>query len=127
MKTLADLKKHCTEYLWKLEYNSLYPGVIPVHQKDFRRVTQVKSRAFALYTNVNGLLKDSWIEFPKATEMKITKKQFSNCYELTITRDLDPDVKSFRPMGTKRHHVMIYTLKPIDPMELEPPLDMPVE
>jgi hypothetical protein len=101
MKTLADLKRNATNYVWSLKENSWFKQV-PQHQRDYRKVGRLLSNKLSFITNINGEQKESWIDFPKATEMQLTPIN-DDMYCLIIKRDC----------GDKPPHIMIYELKAI--------------
>lgn len=103
LNTLKDLKANAHKYEWKLLSNSFYSS-IPSHQDCYRKVGSAKSTRFSLLTNLDGQVKESWVDFPKAKELKITHFGL-DFYRLEITRDLEDSVNN--------PHVMVYELKPI--------------
>lgn len=106
MKTLADLKRNANKFQWSLIKNSWF-GAIPEHQLGFRDVGTMKTIEFSLLTNKNGELTDSWIEWPKASELtmhKVIAHGICMGYEVTFTRDT----------GAVNPHVMIYWLRPVE-------------
>lgn len=100
MKTLADLKRTAHLYEWSLVHNSWFKDV-PSFQREFRRVTKLQSKSFAIGIVKNGELLDSWQDFPKSSELRIEHN--GDLITLTITRDC----------GDRPAHVMQYILRPI--------------
>jgi len=107
MKTLSDLKRNASKYEWKLVKNSWYDG-IPEHQLAWRPVGRVQSNRFTLWTDKDGSKCESWVDFPKASELHIeplcNNKDKSVCYEVTFKRDT----------GAVNKHEMIYFLRTIE-------------
>lgn len=108
MKTLADLKKTAHKYEWALVSNSWYKQV-PEFQAAYRKVSRVQSSKLALETIKDGQSMDSWIDFPKASELEIRHICLSH-YDLTIRRVIEADERMQRPESI---HTMVYKLKPI--------------
>jgi hypothetical protein len=108
MKTLSDLKKTAHKYEWLLTHNSWYstPGVA---SDQWRTVSAVLTNKMSLNTLINGVIKQSWIDFPKASELTI-KHLGLNAYELTINRIIKADPWMDRPESV---HTMIYKIRPI--------------
>lgn len=104
MKTLAELKKQIHLFELSLAHNSWYKTV-PEFQQVWRSVARVQSGKFSLNTIKDGKLSESWIDFPKASEMTLT---IENCLiYLTIERVI--------PGGfgvEDSTHTMIYKLRP---------------
>jgi hypothetical protein len=103
MKTLSDLKRNCANYNWSLQSNSFYAEV-PDHQKSYRRVSCVQSTKFALETRKDEHMVDSWVNFPKASELTITPS--GNHFIVTINRALEGNFSI--PSSV---HTMIYLLQ----------------
>jgi len=101
MKTLKDLKQTAHKYEWSLISNSWYQNV-PSQQAEPRRVGRVATQRMTLLTVKNGENKESWLDFPKASELSISHYGLST-YKLTITK----------PNDNREPHVMVYMLKPI--------------
>lgn len=102
MKTLADLKRNAANYKWSLIVNSWF-GEVPEFQQVFRKVGRVRTSDFSLLTNKDGVVKESWINWPKAKELTITQLETGN-YHVEMKFDCGSD----RPV-----HVMAYQLNPI--------------
>ncbi len=106
MQTLSDLKKNCANYEWALIENS-WSKCVPDFQKCFRKVGRVQSQKFTLLTIKNGVESESWVDFPKASELTIQRNihNLSDSYTIFFTRkcgENQPD------------HVMCYLIKPIN-------------
>ena len=101
MKTLKDLKQTAHKYTWSLTSNSWYQNV-PSRQAEPRRVGRVATQRMTLLTTKNGETQESWLDFPKASELSINHYGLSK-YKLTITR----------PIDNREPHVMVYMLAPI--------------
>ena len=100
MNTLKDLKQSAHKYEWTLIHNSWFAD-IPSSQATARRVSRVLSTKLAFKTIKDGVESESWLDFPKSSELSI--KQFGlSVYEITIERK----------HGDKSH-VMKYRLSPI--------------
>lgn len=97
MKNLADLKRTCHLYKWKLKYNSWFKDV-PAHQSDFRTISEVTRRGFYLNTYQNGELTKSFCDFPKAKELEILQNE--NGFTIKIKR---PDEYA--------NHMMVYEIQ----------------
>jgi hypothetical protein len=106
MKTLSDLKKHAHIYEWALVSNSWFKQV-PDFQASYRTVTRVQSTKLALKTIKDGVISESWIDFPKASELTITLKDCE--YILTINRIIPADLNMQREESI---HTMVYKLRP---------------
>lgn len=104
MKTLSDLKKNASLYEWELISNSWFKE-LPKFQRTFRKVGRTLSSKFSLLTDKNndGKLIESWIDFPKASELQILKMtNDETLYTILIKRDCGKD----QPI-----HEMTYLLK----------------
>lgn len=104
MKTLSDLKKHIHIYELSLIHNSWYKSV-PEHQTAWRSVARVKSNKFSLNTMKDCLTTESWLDFPKASELTL---KIENCeIIMTIKRVIHGG------FGVEDStHTMIYKLRP---------------
>ncbi len=102
MKTVTDLKRLCIDYQFKLFENSWFKN-LPVFQQEWRRVGRVQTNSFTLMTDKtgDGNETESWIDFPKASEMQLIKIG-ENHYTLIIKRNCGAD---------KPPHIMIYELR----------------
>lgn len=103
MKTLADLKRDASKYQWSLIKNSWYDG-IPEYQLAFRDVGRVQGSKFSLWTNKDGSLCESWVDFPKASDLTIEAVMAHGIcmgYEVTFKRHV----------GKAEPHTMIYWLR----------------
>ncbi len=98
MKNLADLKRNVANFSWSLLENSWHED-IPDFMSEARKVATVQASRFSLWTNKEGKLSESWIDFPKAKELKIDREEEG--YKITITRDC----------GDLEPHTMIYFLR----------------
>lgn len=99
MKTLADLKRTCHLYKWKMLHNSWFKNVAP-HMAEYRTVASVQSNGLYLNTCRNGERSKSFLEFPKAKELTI--KHDGDVIELVIYREFDNGMPP---------HQMIYRLE----------------
>lgn len=70
MKTLADLKREAMNYEWAMISNSWFKEVRP-ELNAFRQVEGVYTKNMAFYTEKNGITSLSYIDFPKAKNLKI--------------------------------------------------------
>lgn len=102
MKTLADLKRNADKYEWKLLENSWFER-IPPHQKEWRRVSRTMGDKFALETIKDGEKIDSWVSYPRSTELEIIDNEDAT-FDVIIARDCG---------ANKPSHIMHYKLKPI--------------
>ncbi len=101
MKTLKDLKTNAHKFKWALTGNS-WSRQIPERQATPRLVKRVQSAKLSLLTIHDGEEHESWLDFPKASELEI-KHYGLSVYDLIITRK-DED---------RAPHVMQYRLTPI--------------
>lgn len=108
MKTLADIKRDAAKYEWSLTANSWYKSV-PEFQSAYRRVSRLQGSKFALATIKDGQESDSWIDFPKASEITLRHNGLSS-YTLTINRIIPGNPNMDRPESV---HTMVYQLRPI--------------
>lgn len=108
MKTLADIKREANKYEWSLTSNSWYQSV-PEFQSAWRKVSRLQSNRLALKTLKDGTESDSWIDFPKASEITIQHNGLSS-YTLTINRIIPGNPNMDRPDSV---HTMTYALRPI--------------
>jgi|HubBroStandDraft_3_1064219.scaffolds.fasta_scaffold900970_1 hypothetical protein len=100
MKTLADLKRNAHLYLWSLKENSWFKQ-IPTFQAAYRKVGRVQSSKLSLGTDKGNQLTESWIDFPKSSEL-----QLINLGQERFAIIIKCDCGSDRPP-----HIMIYELK----------------
>jgi hypothetical protein len=105
MKTLADLKKHAHLYEWALVSNSWYKEV-PEFQAEYRSVARVQSSKLSLNTVKDGQQCESWLDFPKASELTMTIND-----DCTTTLIIARVCKGFHGEPDKIH-TMIYRLRP---------------
>ncbi len=113
MKTLADLKRNCVNYEFKLCENSWFKQ-LPVFQKEYRKVGRVQSNRFTLLTdkNGNGELIESWLDFPKASEIQLIPLNDSQ-YCLIIKQECEQSEYDIEHFGKKPPHIMIYELRKV--------------
>lgn len=96
MKTRADLKRQCKDFEWSLIENTYMSGEVPSYQHAFRQVKNIYSTNFTLLTEINGEIKESWIDFPKASELEIIPIGMDN-YFIKIKNGHDSMVYRLRP------------------------------
>jgi hypothetical protein len=110
MKTLADLKRDSHKYEWSLTFNSWYASQpVPEYQIAYRKVSRVQSSRLALITIKDGIEKESWMDFPKASELTIRHNGLSS-YTLTFKRIIPANPNMQR---AETVHTMEYQLRPI--------------
>jgi hypothetical protein len=101
MKTLADLKRNCHLYKWRLVHNSWYKEV-PPHQSEYRTVNTVSTRGFTLNTCKDGSWTQSHVDFPKAKELYMGTND-DGSINLIITRRMENEATP--------DHQMVYKLE----------------
>jgi hypothetical protein len=102
MKSISDLKRNVSIYEFKLVSNSWYKTVSS-HQSAWRKVKSVLATKFSLLTEREDGIQESWINFPKRSEVEFKAIPCEGVhFELIITRKIE---------GSKPH-VMVYWLRP---------------
>jgi len=110
MKTLADLKRNAKNYVWSLKENSWFKQ-IPQFQRDWRSVSIVQSTKMAFDTNKDGIKTQSWMDFPKASELQIIPLG-NDMFTIIIKQVCEQTDNDIQHWGKKPDHIMIYELKP---------------
>lgn len=84
MKTLAELRRHAKNFQWSMIKNSWAETILP-ELKCFRDVAEVTTKYIAFYTPKNGVHEISYINLPKAKDLRIEECTHENEKGLCVT------------------------------------------
>lgn len=99
MKNLSQLKLNAHRFEWSMISNSWFDSV-PDFLANFRRVSRVQTQRLAFITIKNGESRESWTDFPKASNL-IIKALENGDYFVEFKGE------------TEKHCTLKYLLKPI--------------
>ena len=109
MRNLADLKREAKLYAWEQVFNSWFPnGSLLIGQR--REVSRVLSARLTLKTVMaDGGYRESWLDFPKASEMVFADTYVKENGE-KIEKEGAETLLIIEQEGGDKKHVMVYRL-----------------